>query len=96
MQIVASLLFVAAIVSGAVDWSKVTIEPPMVPTPTAAGLNLSSIVLDGPGPLAVGLDWSNVTLEPPGSYTPAAGQLDWSTVPLEGTATPVTAGPRQE
>lgn len=52
MQIAASILVIAAVALGEIDWTKITIEPPMALTPTAAGVNLSSIVLDDPGSIS--------------------------------------------
>ncbi|EER10251.1 hypothetical protein Pmar_PMAR019770 [Perkinsus marinus ATCC 50983] len=68
----------AALASGELDWSKITLEPTTTPIPTATGsLDLSGIILDGPGTTsaAVGIDLSGYTLEPPESDTPAAGVL---------------------
>ncbi|EER13197.1 hypothetical protein Pmar_PMAR020363, partial [Perkinsus marinus ATCC 50983] len=89
----------AALVSSELDWSKITLEPVMAPTPTATdGLDLSGIVLDGPGTTsaAVGIDLSGYTLEPPESDTPAAADLDWFSVSPEGTTSPTTTGPKAD
>ncbi|EEQ99354.1 hypothetical protein Pmar_PMAR028017 [Perkinsus marinus ATCC 50983] len=96
MQIFASIFIVATLASGEIDWSKITLEPAMTPTPT--GLDLSGIVLDGPGttPAAVGIDLSGYTLEPPETNTPAAGDLDWSSVSPEGTTSPTTVAPESD
>ncbi|EER00451.1 hypothetical protein Pmar_PMAR022819 [Perkinsus marinus ATCC 50983] len=89
----------AALASSELDWSKITLEPATTPIPTASGgLDLSGIVLDGPGTTsaAVGIDLSGYTLEPPESDTPAAADLDWSSVSPEVTTSPTTMAPESE
>ncbi|KAF4726512.1 hypothetical protein FOZ63_004019 [Perkinsus olseni] len=79
--------------TGEIDWSTVTLEPPVDLAPGGGQVDLSGIILEppvDPAPAGSEVDLNGITLEPPVQLATPGSQIDWSGVSLEGPVHPAT------